>query len=171
MRRPLQRSARTCNAALDLALFIRQETRVHRLFVYGSLKREMMHHDELGGALFEGLALVRGHTLVWYEGAYPALTRSSPEDWVEGELYRLSDAQLSQVDAFEQCPELYQRGWVQCEQRQDELMPRDSLLQLSEKQSFGLGSQGCRSALAYLITSERAESYPRLGSRWNGRRS
>lgn len=172
MGRALQRSGRTCNAALDPAPFIRQEKGVHWLFVYGSLKREMMHHDQLEGACFEGLALVRGHTLVWYENSYPALCESEEEDWVEGELYRVDDALLAQVDAFEECPELYQRALVACEIVTPERMGSGAAEELPEQlevHAADLAAAHSRSALAYLITRERARRYERLGSCWRGR--
>jgi gamma-glutamylcyclotransferase (GGCT)/AIG2-like uncharacterized protein YtfP len=85
-----------------------------RLFVYGSLKRGGLHHDELEalGALFVGEA----ETLPGYRlealGEYLALVAVSPgaPGVVQGELFEVPEAQLPALDAFE--GDTYTRGVV-----------------------------------------------------------
>jgi gamma-glutamylaminecyclotransferase len=83
----------------------------HRLFVYGSLKRGFAHHDQLRGASLEGeMRTEAGYRLV-RQGRYPALVEGGTT-CVSGEVYRVSPELLERLDAFEGCPELYQRRRV-----------------------------------------------------------
>ena len=82
-----------------------------RVFVYGSLKRGFVHHALLDGAEREGPAeTAPGYRLV-LQGSYPALVPGRGGS-VRGELYRVSAELLCRLDAFEGCPELYQRSEV-----------------------------------------------------------
>jgi gamma-glutamylcyclotransferase (GGCT)/AIG2-like uncharacterized protein YtfP len=90
-----------------------------RLFVYGSLKRGGLHHDELAavGAVFVGEA----QTLPGYRleslGEYLALVAVIPPvaptqatQTVPGELFEVPESQLPALDAFE--GDAYIRGLV-----------------------------------------------------------
>lgn len=135
-----------------------------RLFVYGSLKRGFRHHEELAGVDFLGeVTTASGYRLVRY-GDYPALVRSLPAEddagavggepvrpsrgasnvgpgVVQGELYGVPEARLPTLDAFEECPSLYQR----------------ELIELSD------GSR----AFAYVISPSRAAAHEVIaGGRW-----
>jgi gamma-glutamylcyclotransferase (GGCT)/AIG2-like uncharacterized protein YtfP len=112
----------------------------HRLFVYGSLKRGFRHHDLLGGAPFEGDARTApGFSLV-LQGEYPALVRSGTE-CVHGELFRVTDELLAELDRFEGCPDLYRR----------------ELISLDDGTS----------ALSYLIPPHRAQALQKIAEgRW-----
>jgi gamma-glutamylaminecyclotransferase len=82
-----------------------------RLFVYGSLKRGFAHHTLLGDAAREGPAVTaQGYRLV-LQGSYPALVPGAGGS-VRGEVYRVSAELLARLDAFEGCPELYERHEV-----------------------------------------------------------
>jgi gamma-glutamylcyclotransferase (GGCT)/AIG2-like uncharacterized protein YtfP len=84
---------------------------LHRLFVYGSLKRGFMHHARLSGARWLGEARTEaGHRLVVY-GAYPALVVGG-DGAVHGELWGVGDVLLAELDAFEDVPRLYVRRGV-----------------------------------------------------------
>ena len=84
------------------------------MFVYGSLKRGLIHHEELKGARFLREAHLPGYHLVLYEDSYPALVENPASQLgVRGELFAVSPEQLSQLDEFEDCPRLYQRMRVQ----------------------------------------------------------
>ncbi len=92
------------------------------LFVYGTLRRECpsgAHQQYLSGAEFIAHARVRGQ--LYRVSHYPALALNA-DGWVQGEIYRLCDAQqLAQLDAYEECtfpalPEQeYQRCLIQAE--------------------------------------------------------
>lgn len=82
----------------------------HLLFVYGSLKRGLVHHEQMQGGRFVGTARLNGHHLVLYEEGYPALVRSDePTSWVGGEIFEVSSDHLARLDEFEGVPTLYQR--------------------------------------------------------------
>jgi gamma-glutamylcyclotransferase (GGCT)/AIG2-like uncharacterized protein YtfP len=113
------------------------------LFVYGSLKRGHVHHEELKAARFMGQGCVRGYRLVLYQDSYPALVEGTGADLrVWGEVYRVSPQGIAQLDAFEECPQLYQRVRVPLED----------------------GSQ----PWAYVIPQETGELYPTIGGLWEG---
>lgn len=103
-----------------------------RLFVYGSLKRGGLHHEELSGATFLGEAeTVPGYRLESL-GQYLALVSGSESSAsraesgvVRGELFEVPDAQLPALDAFE--GDAYIRG---------PLMLRRLLLHAAEEESL-----------------------------------
>lgn len=114
------------------------------VFVYGSLKRGLLHHDQLDGAVYAGQAEVARHRLVVFEECYPALTPAHDSTaTVKGELYLVPGPLLKKLDAFEDVPVLYQR----------------SLVPLCDG----------RRAWAYVIDSERASRYPGLEGPWKER--
>lgn len=113
------------------------------LFVYGSLMTGLAHHGQMLGSRYCGPAVLEEHHLVHYEGAYPALVVGLPEDrtrsssgyrHVVGELFVVRREHLARLDAFEDCPQLYQR--------------------LEVRLSDGLAAE------AYCISRERARNYP-----------
>lgn len=77
------------------------------LFVYGTLKRGLVNHHQLGGAPFLGeaeLAGVQLHDLGPFPMAIPG------EGLARGELYRVDAARLAHLDRFEGVPRLYRRA-------------------------------------------------------------
>jgi gamma-glutamylaminecyclotransferase len=84
------------------------------VFVYGSLKRGFRHHGELEGAGFRGRVRTAGGYRLVLVGEYPALVAAG-EETVEGELYEVLPEQLERLDAFEGCPEMYQREAIRLE--------------------------------------------------------
>jgi gamma-glutamylcyclotransferase (GGCT)/AIG2-like uncharacterized protein YtfP len=70
------------------------------LFVYGSLKRGFRHHGELGGAELERFARTAPRYRLVCVSDYPVLLAGGSEH-VSGELYRVGDALLSELDSFE----------------------------------------------------------------------
>jgi gamma-glutamylcyclotransferase (GGCT)/AIG2-like uncharacterized protein YtfP len=83
--------------------------RCRRLFVYGTLRRDMALHAHLThlGAAFEAEGRVRGELfdLGRYPGARPA---KGEENWVTGELFRLRQPEhdlrrLDEVEGFDPC--------------------------------------------------------------------
>jgi gamma-glutamylcyclotransferase (GGCT)/AIG2-like uncharacterized protein YtfP len=81
------------------------------VFVYGSLKRGMAHHNQLQGARWQGDAELAGlalHDL----GPFPmAVDDAGADQPLRGELYSVSAALLEQLDRFEGAPRLYERQW------------------------------------------------------------
>lgn len=81
-----------------------------RLFVYGSLKRDGLHHDELAGASFLGGACTAsGYSLEPQPGGKYLELRFEPGGGgvVRGELFEVDESRLPALDAFE--GEAYQR--------------------------------------------------------------
>jgi len=76
------------------------------LFVYGTLKRGLANHLQLGGAPCLGEAVMPGidlHDL----GPFPMAIAGS--GCAHGEVYRVEPPQLADVDRFEGVPRLYER--------------------------------------------------------------
>jgi gamma-glutamylaminecyclotransferase len=81
------------------------------LFVYGSLKAGYENAHLLAGAIsFGEVRTAPGYRLVSYIEGYPGLVRvPGSSESVAGELYAVDPALLDELDAFEDCPTLYQR--------------------------------------------------------------
>lgn len=76
------------------------------LFVYGTLKRGLANHHQLGGAPFVGEAELSGvqlHDL----GPFPMAIAGDGQ--ICGELFRVDAARLAHLDRFEGVPRLYRR--------------------------------------------------------------
>lgn len=123
------------------------------LFVYGSLKRGGEHHALLEATRYLGAARTApGYALVRYVEGYPALhpvctpDADASTNTVTGELYEIELGLLGELDAFEECPSLYQRARLEvC------------------LQSAGGPFSGTRlSAEAYVIAPAVARSYSPL---------
>lgn len=78
------------------------------IFVYGSLCSGEPAHARLAGAEFLGERWTRPHYTLLDLGAYPGLMASG-ETRVRGELYRVSAAQLGELDFYEGHPEEFVR--------------------------------------------------------------
>jgi gamma-glutamylcyclotransferase (GGCT)/AIG2-like uncharacterized protein YtfP len=81
-----------------------------QLFVYGSLKRGGLHHEELEGAPFLGEARTAPGYRLTEQGAYFALLQEGGAGAVRGELFTVPLARLTALDAFE--GQAYRRGAV-----------------------------------------------------------
>lgn len=79
------------------------------VFVYGSLKRGMNHHQQIRKAVWIGKASITA--LALYDlGPFPmAVDDATAMSPVQGELYRVSAVILQQLDRFEGVPRLYER--------------------------------------------------------------
>lgn len=73
----------------------------HKLFVYGTLRKDECNHFYLQGAVcLEPLCWTKG-TLYDTGYGYPAMTCEEGRVW--GELYLITDHQLAAVDELEDC--------------------------------------------------------------------
>jgi len=79
------------------------------VFVYGSLKRGMAHHQLIEEAVWIGEGSIAA--LALYDlGPFPmAVADSSASLPIQGELYQVSAELLQQLDRFEGSPRLYER--------------------------------------------------------------
>lgn len=79
------------------------------LFVYGSLKRGMANHQQLNGAMFNGVAQLQGLAL-FDLGPFPmAIASGDPAHSLHGEIYGVDPNRLVALDRFEGAPRLYER--------------------------------------------------------------
>ena len=83
---------------------------MHRVFVYGSLKRGLDNHHLLNTAVFAGKASTAA-SFRMMDGPYPVLRHSDTDGWrVSGELYEVDDLTLKALDDLEGVDEhLYDR--------------------------------------------------------------
>lgn len=81
------------------------------LFVYGTLMRGLWNHALVAGCEFLGTAwTLDEHTL--YSAGIPYLTVSEPRHRVLGELYRVSQDDLLEIDCLEGHPDHYYRMFL-----------------------------------------------------------
>ena len=84
------------------------------VFVYGSLKRGFSNHHLLSNKM-SAILVVKGITQLEYSlidlGCYPAIALK-PTSQVTGELYRVTDACLEELDWLEGYPNYYTRSQV-----------------------------------------------------------
>jgi gamma-glutamylcyclotransferase (GGCT)/AIG2-like uncharacterized protein YtfP len=83
---------------------------MHRVFVYGTLKSGLENHGLLTGSVFVGRAYTVGHYRM-LDGRFPVLLDSGLDRHViDGELYDVDDATLTQLDDLESLVEgIYDR--------------------------------------------------------------
>ena len=83
---------------------------MHRVFVYGSLKRGATRNDLLEAAVFAGKAITSA-SFRMLDGPYPVLRDSGPDAHpVAGEVYEVNDRTLAALDDYEGVGErLYDR--------------------------------------------------------------
>jgi gamma-glutamylaminecyclotransferase len=80
----------------------------HRVFVYGTLLRGEVNHYLLAGAEFLGPHRTDACYTLYDLGAYPGLSRGG-RTAVTGEVYRVDEAGMRQLDRLEDYPRLYDR--------------------------------------------------------------
>jgi len=80
----------------------------HRVFVYGTLLRGEVNHHLLAGAEFLGPHRTDACFTLYDLGAYPGLSRRGSTA-VAGEVFRVDDAGMRQLDRLEDYPRLYDR--------------------------------------------------------------
>jgi len=81
----------------------REELRLNKLFVYGTLKRgERLHSHYLKNSKYIGKASITGFELFYYIGGYPVLYKNSEsKKKVRGEVFLVSDKVLNRVRSVE----------------------------------------------------------------------
>src|SRR5690242_7144452 len=82
---------------------------MHNVFVYGSLKQGFSNHTLLQGQKFIGnFMTAEAIYSMQHLGIYPGITRQGNQ-YIQGELYKVNDACLMQLDALEDNGKTYQR--------------------------------------------------------------
>ena len=90
---------------------------MHRLFVYGTLKRGCKNHRHLAGQIYVGDARTASGFRLYDLGSYPGMVADPTDlDGVTGELWDVDAAALAHLDGFEGVAEgLYRRELVRLE--------------------------------------------------------
>jgi gamma-glutamylaminecyclotransferase len=83
---------------------------MHYIFVYGSLKSGFGNHAHFLNRDPLFLARLQGYVLLESGRGYPAIKKGN--DFVEGEVYEVSDSELRQLDYLESHPSYYSRTAV-----------------------------------------------------------
>ena len=74
----------------------------HRLFIYGTLKRQRSQHHRLRKQVFVGEAETRPHFRLLNLGWYPGLAFTEDDGQaIQGEIWEVSPECLEALDAFE----------------------------------------------------------------------
>ncbi len=79
----------------------------HLIFVYGTLRRNERHHHLLENSEYLGLYETDPDYQLFNLGSYPGVTEGNCK--VTGEIYRIDDGLLSQLDELENVPNEYIR--------------------------------------------------------------
>lgn len=91
---------------------------MHRIFVYGTLKRGQCRHAALAGQRFLEEAATEPLYRLYDCGDYPALVESPAGVAVWGELWEVDEPCLARIDVIEGVAEgLYRRQTVQLQDR------------------------------------------------------
>lgn len=84
---------------------------MHTVFVYGTLRKGGSNHFRMSGSEFIGSARVRAK--IYRIDTHPALIfpalKLGSDSWVLGEIYRVSEVQLRELDAYEGISERHQQ--------------------------------------------------------------
>lgn len=92
------------------------------LFVYGTLMRGECREDSLAGQEYLGPAETAPEYRMFNVGEYPALVASTPGLSVTGELWRVDESKLAELDEVEEVDEgLYVRQPVRLQPPHDAL--------------------------------------------------
>lgn len=86
---------------------------MHLVFTYGTLKKGFSNHVLLSSSEFVQGAQTQPLYLMYNCGWYPCLVKSEKGISIKGEIYRVDDNTLKQLDRLEGVPYLYQREVIQ----------------------------------------------------------
>jgi gamma-glutamylaminecyclotransferase len=85
---------------------------LHRIFVYGSLRRGLHNHRLLSGAHFDGEAFTSRGFRLYDLGSFPGMVAEGT-DRVHGEVFLVDMATLEALDRLESHPRFYRRTVIQ----------------------------------------------------------
>ncbi len=84
---------------------------MHKLFVYGTLKKGFSNHHFLKGAKFLGKAITK-HKYALYETSIPYAYPYEKVSPIRGELYEVDTQTIRKIDLLEGHPHAYRREKV-----------------------------------------------------------
>ncbi len=95
----------------------------YKLFVYGTLKRDLCNHHYLQKAKYLGKAITKSSfPLIAPKGWYPYLLDEEGEGHrVEGELYEVDEKTLANIDRLEEYPLYYTRRYIAVEDQKGQI--------------------------------------------------
>lgn len=85
--------------------------RHHQVFVYGTLMKQEANHHYLRHAHYRGPANTAPQYRLYSLGPYPVLCLNGKQR-IHGEVYRVSQRQMHQLDQLEEYPHYYQRKHI-----------------------------------------------------------
>lgn len=92
-----------------------EDERLHRVFVYGTLRRGMRNHHWLRGASLlesEGITAQSCYLMLSVSDSFPGVIRGG-HDAVVGEVYLVNSKTLEALDRHEGCPTHYKREVIE----------------------------------------------------------
>jgi len=88
----------------------------HLVFVYGTLRENLDNHHYLRGkSTFLGMGRTVSRYAMYVGGLIPYVKENEPRYRIRGELYRVNDAVLAELDALEEHPRDYVRRQIEIE--------------------------------------------------------
>ena len=95
----------------------------HKVFVYGSLKKEYGNHSVISGGKFLREALTKDSTFTMFSfGGFPGIYRKKDGKQIAGELYEVDDEVMQRLDYLEGNGSFYNREIVPLEDGTDAWM-------------------------------------------------
>jgi len=90
---------------------MQQEPKKHLIFTYGTLKKGYHNHRLLTQAEFVGKFATAPNYKIFCNGSFPYMIEVGNGEGaaVEGEVYKVSDAELARCDRLESHPDMYKR--------------------------------------------------------------
>jgi len=88
----------------------------HKVFVYGTLKKNFPNSRLLKDAEFRGEAKTLKKFRMYTNGYFPMIVPDSEHGtFISGEVYSVDEHELARLDMLEGCPEMYYRSAVSVE--------------------------------------------------------
>ena len=123
-----------------------QQEKKHLIFTYGTLKRGFWNHRLLVDAEFIGEFATASDYKIYCNGSYPYLIEAGSDKGVpvEGEIYRVSDAELARCDRLEGHPSAYTRKPIKIIYEIKDGKLTESEIEGVEAYIYSHGVTGCR---------------------------
>lgn len=81
---------------------------MHKVFVYGSLKRGYGNHHFLEKSMYQGNIVTHPEYTMYSLGAFPAVVEGGDTS-IHGEVYEVTDSTMEALDFLEGYPSFYNR--------------------------------------------------------------
>jgi gamma-glutamylcyclotransferase (GGCT)/AIG2-like uncharacterized protein YtfP len=91
---------------------------MHKVLVYGTLKKGFGNHRLLENAEYLGPAKTTPEYTMLSTGGFPAVIKQG-ETAITGELYAVTDEEFARLDSLEGYPRMYTRDQIQLDGREE----------------------------------------------------